>query len=387
MRWKWPLLASLLALSLTFSCYSPIYDINLSKAKPSTGPDWAVLGGANFTGGGTTTPSLAIAPDGSPFVGFVDGNQGNEASVMYRNANSWLYLGSPGFNGASIWDPAIAIDSGSQYYLAFRDESATSAGKISVYRFSSSWAPLGSLGFSPDVGLLTCLAFDPSNIPYVAYRNPSNMVTVMSFNGSSWNLVGSAGFSPSSVSYLTLAVDPAGTPYVGFQDDNAGYAATVMRYNSGTSSWDIVGVPGFSGGWANYTSLAIDSGGTAFIAFQDSIYVAKVMKSAGTSWADVGNAALTSGNNVDRVSLAISKAPATMDALYLAYARQISSVPLEYGVSVIKYNGSSWDILGSRDFYTSSAGLDYLQLAIAPNDGTPYVSIQSGGVTTLMALQ
>jgi hypothetical protein len=367
------------------SCYSPIYDINLSKAKPH-GKTWSVVGSPNFTGGNSTTPSLSVAPNGTPFVGFLDG-LGNQSSMMYLNGNNWSYLGSQGFTGRSIWDPAIAIDSSSQYYMAFRDNS-TYSNKISVYRFTSGWAPLGSPGFSPDAGQLTCLAIDPTDgNPAIAYQNSSNSATAMKFDGTNWNLIGGAGFTSGAVSYLSLAIDPSGIPYLGFRDDYNSYYATVMRYYLG--SWMAVGIPAFSSGWANYTSLVIDSSGTPYLGYLDSVYVAKVMKFDGSSWQDLGSADVTSGSNVDRVSLAISKAPSSMNTLYLAYSRQISSVPLVWGVSVMKFNGSSWDIVGSPNFYTNSTGPDFLQIAIAPNDGTPYVSIRNptGGVVTVLAFR
>jgi hypothetical protein len=368
------------------SCYSPIYDINLSKAKPHV-KAWSIIGGLNFTGGGSTTPSIAIAPDGTPFVGYIDGLWGNQASMMYMNGNAWTYLGSQGFTGRSIWDPAIAIDSGSRYYLAFRDDS-TYSNKISVYRYASGWAPLGSPGFSPDAGLLTCLAIDPTDgNPVVAYQNSSGSATAMKFDGSTWNLIGGAGFTSGAVSYLSLAIDPSGIPYIGFRDDYNSYFATVMKYDLG--SWSAVGIPAFSSGWANYTSLVIDSSGRPYLGYQDSVYVAKVMEFNGSSWQDLGNADLTSGSNVDRVSLAISKASFSLNALYLAYSRQLSSVPPVWSVSVMEFNGSSWDIVGSPNFYTDSTGPDFLQLAIAPSDGTPYVSIRnpSGGVVTVLAFR
>jgi hypothetical protein len=345
---------------------------------------WSVVGVPNFTNGAVNKPSLAIAENGTPFVGFVDW-YGSRPSVMYPIGNTWVYLGLQGFTGNSIWDPSIAIDPGSQIYVSFRDDMFTQ--RVSVYKYASTWIPVGGTGgFSPDAGMMTCLAIDPNDYnPFLVYQNTSSSATAMKFDGSSWNLVGGAGFSPGAVGYLSLAIDASGTPYVGFRNEaTPEFAATVMKFNG--SAWIPVGAPDFSIHFANYTSLAIDSSGTPFIAYQDNVYVAKVMRYDGVNWADWGNAPATSGGDVDRVSLAISKAPGSKDSLYLAYTRTISTVPTTiYGVSVMKFNGSGWDIAGGPNIYTNSSPPDFLQIAVAPNDGTPYISIQCNGVTTVMA--
>jgi hypothetical protein len=372
-------------LLLCISCYRPIYDLNLSKAKPvpPLPKTWAPVGAPNFTGGGSTNPTIAISPDGTPFVGFEDGGAGNWASVMYRNGNVWSYLGARGFSPNSAHDTSIAIDSSSQHYLAFVDASTT---RLNVYRYSSGvWGALGGFNdFSPDTANQACFSIDSSDVPYAVYQNSTNRATAMRYNGSAWNVIG-ASFSPGTVSYLSLAVDSAGIPYVGFQDISFGYQATVMRYYLG--SWNIVGSQGFSVSGVNYTSIAIDSLGNPYLAYQDGSFVAKVYKFDGSNWVDLGDAASTAGANVYRISLAISKAASSRDTLYLGYSRMITSVPLTYGVSVLRFNGSGWEPLGAPYFFTNSVAPDFVQVAIAPNDGTPYVSIQCNAVTTVMAFR
>jgi hypothetical protein len=374
--------------SVSISCYRPIYDQSLALAKHQ-GRSWSLVGSANFTGGGSTAPAIAIAPDGTPFVGFEDGMWGNFGSVMYLNGSNWSYLGSQGFTPGSIAYPSFAIDSSSRYYLASYDTSTTPSGKIIVNRYASSWTVVGAPGFSAGTVGGTTLAIDSSDTPYAGYVDGSlgNRATVMKFDGSSWVLVGpAAGFSSGVVDSLCLAIDAGGTPYLEMRDNGSG-DLSVMKFDG--VSWVYVGAQGFSSvyGWTANPSLAIDSSGTPYVAFQTSVYVAKAMRFNGTSWMDLGNADATSGGNVGCMSLAISRSAISKDSLFLAYARQISFSPNIYSVSVMKFKGSSWEIVGSPDFFTGTNTIDFIQIAISPEDGTPYVSIQCNNVTRVMAFQ
>jgi hypothetical protein len=53
---------------------------------------------------------------------------------------------------------------------------------------------------------------------------------VMKYTGGSWQTVGTAGFSPGGAAFTSLAIDSMGTPYVAYEDDTVGYRATVMRF-------------------------------------------------------------------------------------------------------------------------------------------------------------
>jgi hypothetical protein len=85
-----------------------------------------------------------------------------------------------------------------------------------------------------------------------------------------WSYVGSPGFSAGRAAYTSLALDSSDTPYVAFQEE--GYAsnvskATVMTFDG--SNWVNVGSPGFSAGVEYYTSLALDSSDTPYVAYED----------------------------------------------------------------------------------------------------------------------
>ncbi len=223
------------------------------------------------------------------------------------------------------------------------------------------------------MGYCTSLAIDSGGTPYIAYVDVANgsKASVMKFNGASWEQVGAAGFSAGQADYTSLAINSSGTPYIAYKDGANGSKASVMRYNSTTSSWEQVGTAGFSAGQADYTSLAINSGGTPYIAYTDggNSNKASVMRynSTTSSWEQVGTAGFSAGQ-ADYTSLAINSGGMP----YIAYTDGGNS----YKTSVMRFNGTSWEQVGAAGF---SAGVaDFISLAIN-SGGTPYIAYRDGG--------
>ena len=77
----------------------------------------------------------------------------------------------------------------------------------------------------------------------------------MKYTNGAWNFVGTPGFTPVVAYYTSIAVDTAGTPYVAFTDYNNNNKATVMKYNG--TSWVLVGTAGFTAGSITYPYLFI----------------------------------------------------------------------------------------------------------------------------------
>lgn len=86
------------------------------------------------------------------------------------------------------------------------------------------------------------------------------------WNGSAWITLGGVGFTPSFAYYTSIAVNSKDTPYVAFSD-GADSNATVMSYDG--SKWNVVGKRGFSSSFAKYTQVAIGSNDTVYAAFED----------------------------------------------------------------------------------------------------------------------
>jgi Secretion system C-terminal sorting domain len=194
----------------------------------------------------------------------------------------------------------------------------------------------------------------------------------------SWNYVGSQGFSGGLAEYVSIAVDSSGTPYVTYSSHVNGFAATVRKFTGTT--WKTVGVPGISGpDQATYTRIAIAPDGTTpYLVYSDAEhgYKATVRKFT-TQWDTVGNALLSAGY---AYSTSIAFAPDSTP--YLSYEDGGNG----YKLTVMKLSGNQWVTVGTAGFTPNSIGTT--SLAIAP-DGTPYVAYMNsdpnwGGQTNLV---
>jgi hypothetical protein len=182
-----------------------------------------------------------------------------------------------------------------------------------------------------------------------------------------WTTVGSPGFSGGEADFTSIAIDGNGTPYVVYSEYGNSSKATVRKYNG--SSWALVGSAGFSAGSASNTSIAIDGSGTPYVVYIDGANSGKVtvMKYNGTNWVLVGSAGFSAGS-VFKVSIAIDGSGTP----YVVYSDGTNS----YKATVMKYNGASWVLVGSAGF---SAGSAY-SVSIAINEnGIPYVVYNDDG--------
>ena len=126
-------------------------------------------------------------------------------------------------------------------------------------------------------------------LPIKMGGNSYNM-TVMKFNGTNWVNVGSPGFSAGYASYTSLAIYD-GMPYVAYQDGGNSSKATVMKFDG--ANWVNVGSPGFSAGGASYISLAIDDSGMPYVAYQDGVNSSKMTVMKGRIEIDLNDTSLS----------------------------------------------------------------------------------------------
>ena len=176
-----------------------------------------------------------------------------------------------------------------------------------------------------------------------------------------WHNVGNAGFSTGTANYTSLALDTGGTPYVAYQDASNGNKATVMRYIGG--AWVTVGDAGFSEGAVYNTTIVLDNTGVPYVAFRDVAHAnrATVMKYDNSSWVKVGLAGF-SAVQAYYVSLAISNTGVPF-VTYQDYAESGKA-------TVMKYNGTAWVKVGVPGF--SIGQVEYTNIAIN-SQGDPYV--------------
>jgi hypothetical protein len=339
---------------------------------------WTEVGGAGFSAGEAPEPSLAFAPDGTPYVAFQDEGNSSKATVMRYNGTAWENVGSPGFSTGGATYASLAFAPDGMPYVAFQDGGNST--KATVMRYTGTvWENVGSAGFSEGMVHFISLAFAPNGMPYLAYQDVGNSVkaTVMRYNGTAWENVGSPGFSTGWASYTSLAFAPDGTPYLAYQDAGNSDKATVKRYNG--TAWVDVGSVGFSAGEATDTFLAFSPNGTPYVVYRGDgqSYKPTVQRYNGTAWVDVGIPGFTEGT-VNDTSLAF----APDGTPYVVY----QDVSNGHKVTVKRYNGTDWVNVGGAGFSAGLASEIWLTFA---SDGTPYVAYRDfghSGKATVMRL-
>lgn len=173
------------------------------------------------------------------------------------------------------------------------------------------------------------------------------------------------GYGPTN--YCSIAINSMGVPYIAFQDADQNGKVTVRKYNG--ALWETVGNSAFSVGTANYISIAIDMAGVPYVAYQDvsNSNKATVKKYDGTSWGTVGTAGFSAGQAGD-ISLAIDG----NGIPHVAYQDGGNSNK----ATVMKYNGTSWVTVGTAGF--SAGNAQYTSFTIDGN-GVLYVAYKDAG--------
>ncbi len=273
-----------------------------------TGTAWREVGAGSASGGGISNdpgasefPSIAIAPDGTPYVAWADVN-GEDYEIYVRtwNGSSWAEAGASSASGGGIsnnagdsWEPSLVVAPDGTLYVAWID---TSSGELEIYVRTwdgSSWAAVGAGsasggGVSNNAGdsLTPSLAIAPNGTPYVFWMDGSSLdfeVYVRAWDGSSWVEVGAGSASGGGVSnnagnssWPSIAVALDGTLYVAWVDDSSGDREIYVGTWNGSSWADVGAGSAIGGGISNnagnseWPSIAIAPDGTPYVAWHDS---------------------------------------------------------------------------------------------------------------------
>lgn len=300
------------------------------------GSSWEEAGIGSATGGGISNnseiseyPSVAITLDGTPYIAWHNyTSEDVEIYVRRWNGTSWEEIGSSSATGGGIsnddsdsYGSSIAIAPDGTPYIAWDDYGGTDS-EIYVRRWNgTSWEEVGvgsatGDGISNNDGVSggSSIAIAPDGIPYVVWQDDTNgnrEIYVRRWNGSSWEEVGvgsatGGGISNNSGSSVVAGITfaPDGTPYISWGDESSGNYEIYLRYWNG-SSWEEVGSGSATGGGISNNggdserpSLAMTSNGILHAAWDDNSsgnFEIYVRHWNGSSWEEVGEGSATEG--------------------------------------------------------------------------------------------
>jgi len=231
------------------------------------GTDSACAGGISDNSGDSLHPSVAVAPDGMPYVVWHDNSGGSsidyEIYVRRWNGSSWEEVGASSASGGGISDnsgnskdPSVDIAPNGTPYVTWRDDSDGDY-EIYVRRWNgSSWEGVG-VGSASGGGISDnsswshgpTVAIAADGTPYVAWTDHSDgdsEIYVRRWNGNSWEEVGASSASGGGISNSgnagipSLAIAPDGTPYIAWDDGSGGDVEIYVRRWEGGGANSIV---------------------------------------------------------------------------------------------------------------------------------------------------
>jgi hypothetical protein len=345
---------------------------------------WEYVGTPGFSEGPAICQRIAIDSRGLAHVAYQDLSIATARATARRFENgAWNVLVAKGT--ASVGQAyycTLGFDAADNLFVATRDYGLNS--RMNVRRFdraAGTWSTLGAAGPSNGEAHYTFVAIGPDGAPNVAYAENSaaDRASFQHYEGGAWSYLGPIGFTSAGASYESTAVARDGTIYVAYADGSHLDAsnvskATVVRWDTASSTWVPVGAPGFSPHGAANLILALDHYDTPWVAYYRYHQGLVVMRFNGTNWDQVGGSA--TGGDLPTVDTEewrqwLSLAFDSTNAPYVAYQMYTNG----RRATVRRYDGAAWKVVGVKSFTPSSA--DYLSMVVDAQD-TPWVTFRDG---------
>jgi hypothetical protein len=330
--------------------------------------------------------NVVIAPDGTPYIAYMDESIGGAVVVKKFNGTTWEVVGNAGIYNNYSSNVSLAIAPDGTLYVSFLSAPiGTLTPVLNVFKFNgSAWADIKP--FKNMLAVYLSIAAGPDGALYLSYAGAgvSPAATVYKYYGGSWSMLNPTGGNISTStgsSFIKLCVAADGTIYLCYADAAKNSKFTVKKYSN--SAWSSVGTEGFGPSAVAELNMALAPDGTPYVAFPDAANSNKlsVLKYDGlSSWVSVGVAGSITVGAAAGERIAIAKDGTPM----------IISIDLGAGKQVIgkMYKNNSWTNIGSGVISTQGTSLaktgnDYFNgFALSPTDGTPYVIYRDSLLTS-----
>ena len=256
---------------------------------------WEIVGSEDFSSGHVIWTDMVI-DNGIIYNAYIDNGLGNSLVVKYFDGTEWENVenGVESVSGGEASEPAIAVLDG-RIAVAYRD--GTKSNKITVKEYAgSTWTLLGTEGFtsgvdtySPDVEIYNNTVYLSVTERYTHYGVYSIVCQKYNEAAEEWESVGdNAIIGKGNFSSLTIY---NGNPAVIYADFYADYKASVRAFNASANSWDYLGPKGYSGlkvSYGNNRPAIKVIGSTIYTSLYRENFYLSVMKYNGSSWEFVG---------------------------------------------------------------------------------------------------
>lgn len=301
--------------------------IDKTFSRKFNGSNWVTLGEEGLSKYTSLTGISLVANNGIPYILNSDKAGGSFSLLKRFTSGQWEQVGDT-LHGIS--SARFAMDASATPCIVYPGNDGDIKARKMV---SGIWTTL------PDVsaaGAIPAINIDASGTPYVMFSDANyiNKATVKKFDGSSWVTVGQAGFTPIFLSYSFITFDNNNVPYIATQ-------ARVYKFTG--TVWEAVGST-FSGGTYSMT-IDFDQSNVPWVSYAGSDRKVRVQKFTGTAWADVVTGGIISDGESSSVKLLFNN----NNVPYVAYTEKAYQNNFVERVSVKKFNGTSFEFVGTRD--------------------------------------
>jgi hypothetical protein len=251
---------------------------------------------------GETAPGIAVLPDGTPVVVFSTGTTTRAmTSILIARRAPGAGCANPG------WTCSL-VEHAPSGYTGFPAIATQASGEIDV----------AYIGVSGSVTVAGTRVDAPASRGCAAGFQCQRLSASVDPNA----------FFPS----VTLTVGPQSRLWLAFPSYGAGNSSTSVgvAHQSGAGHWTVESVDGWSAAYAlNYASVAFDSLGHAFVAYQDSSFrVLRVAEQVG------GTSTCNSATSPGWQCSTVDSSPNGMIGLFPAIARTGAGFSITYGESL-----------------------------------------------------